>query len=96
MIRVRREAPEPSSLGAARAEKLPEIERKLESGEKLLDDDFVGYGAPEVKDVLYEMHHRKCCYCEKRVEKENEDVEHFRPKRKANRVPGSKARSGYW
>jgi len=96
VIRVHRDPTEPPALAAARASKLPTLEKKVANGQKLLDDDFEGYGAPEVKEALYRMHHHKCCYCEKRIEKDNEDVEHFRPKRKANRTPGSRARSGYW
>jgi uncharacterized protein (TIGR02646 family) len=96
VIRIHRDPTEPRALAAARASKLADLAKKVATGEKLLDADFDGYGAAEVKDALYKMHHRKCCYCEKRIEKENEDVEHFRPKRRANRVPGSRDRSGYW
>lgn len=96
MIRVHRDPIEPAALSTARSAKLASLVRKAADGEKLSDDDFEGYGSPEVKDALYRMHHHKCCYCEKRIEKDNEDVEHFRPKRRANRSPGSRDRSGYW
>lgn len=32
------------------------------------------------KELLVEMHHLKCCYCEKRFSSPNLHVEHFRPK----------------
>ena len=33
-----------------------------------------------VKDALMKMHHGKCCYCEKDIERADLHVEHFRPK----------------
>lgn len=45
-----------------------------------LYDDAV-YTAKPVKRRLVEIHHYKCCYCEKQFRKSEQlDVEHFRPK----------------
>lgn len=49
-----------------------------------------------VADDLWRMQHHKCCYCEKLVETSFNDVEHYRPKLRAERQPGSDAVYGYW
>jgi len=47
-----------------------------------------------IKDVLFDMHHRKCCYCEReRTRKREMDVEHYRPKAK---VDSEADHLGYW
>ncbi|HEY2293622.1 MAG TPA: hypothetical protein VGM86_23195 [Thermoanaerobaculia bacterium] len=38
------------------------------------------YSAKAVKDLLVEIHHGKCCYCEKKFTRSNLHVEHYRPK----------------
>lgn len=50
----------------------------------------------EVAEQLVSMQHHKCCYCERRVTKSYNDVEHYRPKGSANRHPGCKLTHGYW
>lgn len=40
--------------------------------------------------------HCKCCYCERQTPAPFSDVEHYRPKASANRLPGSELRHGYW
>lgn len=96
MIQIRRPTAEPADLTVARAAKLLVLTKKVVDKQPFADKDFEGYGAPAVKRALYEMQHHKCCYCEKSPEKEYEDVEHFRPKKKANRGPGSEEKGGYW
>src|SRR5688572_2329189 len=81
---------------AAAALKLPLLARKVADAEKLLEADFEGYGQIEIKEPMFKAQGRKCCYCEQRCALENNDVEHFRPKRRANRVPGLRDRGGYW
>lgn len=50
--------------------------------------------ANTIKDVLFEIHAGKCCYCErKRTRKREMDVEHYRPKAKVEKETGHK---GYW
>lgn len=53
------------------------------------------YGSPPVKTALWEMQHRKCCYCEQELERKHSDVEHFRPKAEVVRADGAKE-PGYW
>ncbi|MBF0311683.1 MAG: hypothetical protein HQL56_19400 [Magnetococcales bacterium] len=38
------------------------------------------YNAPEVKEALRAAQHRKCCFCESKIDNHPGDVEHFRPK----------------
>lgn len=47
-------------------------------------------------DLLYRRQGRKCAYCERCEERRRNDVEHFRPKAHANRLPGSALTHGYW
>jgi hypothetical protein len=68
--------PEPASLPPVRAAKLVAARAAIAGGEKV---DFKEYDV--VKDALFTMQHRKCCYCEKREEQPKyRDVEHYRPK----------------
>jgi uncharacterized protein (TIGR02646 family) len=53
------------------------------------------YAAREVRDLLWDMQHAKCCYCEREYERKYSDVEHFRPKARAVRDDG-KPDAGYW
>jgi len=75
VIRIER-APEPSVLIAQRGEGLAAAREAHRLDTAI---DFSGYG--EVKDELFAMQHRKCCYCEKLQEQAKyRDVEHYRPK----------------
>ncbi len=48
----------------------------------------------KVTDKLYDSHHGKCCYCErKRDRKRDMDVEHYRPK---GEVEDDEGHTGYW
>ena len=38
------------------------------------------YSWKVVKDALMKIHHGKCCYCEKQIERADLHVEHFRPR----------------
>jgi uncharacterized protein (TIGR02646 family) len=48
------------------------------------------------RDALWLAQHYKCCYCEGREQSKRNDVEHFRPKARADRRPGSRQDHGYW
>jgi hypothetical protein len=68
--------PEPAALALLRAGKLAAARAAVASGAKV---DFSGYDI--VKEALFAMQHRKCCYCEKLEEQPKyRDVEHYRPK----------------
>ena len=59
------------------------------------DRDY--YRTEEVKNALLAMHHWKCCYCEKRLERRELQVEHFRPKRAVRQLPSvTEERPGYF
>lgn len=45
---------------------------------------------------LFDAQHTKCCYCELIETNGFNDVEHFRPKGRADRSPGSTENHGYW
>jgi hypothetical protein len=47
-------------------------------------------------DLLWERQHHKCAYCENVEQRKRNDVEHFRPKARAARMPGSAETHGYW
>lgn len=55
------------------------------------------YRNEEVKETLVRIHHGKCCYCEKRAERRELQVEHFRPQRAVCQLPGdTDERPGYY
>lgn len=95
MIRVAR-GPEPPALVKVRTAELAALRRIVGGGRQPLSKEIKGYGPPEVRRALWDMQHRKCCYCEKEIEDTHEDVEHYRPKAQADRAPGSALDHGYW
>jgi len=90
MIRITR-CKEPVQLVAARPLKLARL-RIL--GREPISDDIEGYKL--VAEDLWSSQHFKCCYCEGKIPKGFNDVEHYRPKAEANRNPGSHLVHGYW
>jgi hypothetical protein len=83
--------PEPLALVQVRAVQLPLL-RAL--GRPPVPKEIVGYAI--VKEELWKAQHYKCCYCEMKVGKSFNDVEHHRPKGRADRLPGSAETHGYW
>lgn len=59
-----------------------------------LSKQIVGY--KDCGESLWRAQHYKCCYCESKVQKSYNDVEHYRPKAEADRKPGSNDVHGYW
>ncbi len=90
MIRIDRGA-EPAELARMRATKLASLGAL---GRAPTSDDIVGYR--EVARHLWEAQHYKCCYCEQKVQLRFNDVEHYRPKCRADRRPGCSLNHGYW
>lgn len=90
MIRINRGI-EPSSLPAIRAAKLAILNAL---NRPPTSDDVTGYRV--VAEDLWKMQYHKCCYCEKRILKCFNDVEHYRPKCRADRLPGCTLTRGYW
>jgi hypothetical protein len=56
--------------------------------------DIEGYQV--VANELWAVQFFKCCYCEFKISKSYNDVEHYRPKGRANRKPGCVTTHGYW
>lgn len=92
MIRIDR-GPEPATLPPVRAVELPRVRAAALAG--TVDSDSVGQKYSVVKHVLWEQQRMKCCYCEAWSECDYRDVEHFRPKARADRMNGT-VDPGYW
>ena len=87
MIRIYRDDPAPARLkrlglsqterDCAAYEETPE--EYISHKRRFHDKEY--YKKKYVKDILMQMHHEKCCYCEtKRYTSSDLHVEHFRPK----------------
>src|SRR5205823_1718125 len=85
MIRLRR-GREPGPLTAIRGTELPRV-RGLAAAGGLTSDD-IGKRYTEVKRPLWERQRHKCCYGEHICQLDYHDLEHYRPKARANRGPG--------
>ena len=94
MIKIKRgEIPENSGLRKRGKEELQKI-RELANSRRLKSDDFRNRRLwSKFKKLLYELHHGKCCYCERKLSRGQAQVEHFRPKAK---VDEDKHHPGYW
>ena len=90
MIKVKR-GPEPANLASIRAAKLTAF-RAL--GRDPTSNEIDGYNV--VAEDLWRSQHYKCCYCETKIPKGYNDVEHYRPKAAADRRPGCTNSHGYW
>ncbi len=94
MILVDR-GPEPPELERLRRRELERLRRDVVARRRPTGDD-VGQRYRFVKEALWQAQSEKCCYCECREQLEFRDVEHFRPKSRADRRPGVEADHGYW
>lgn len=92
MIRIRR-GREPAALPPVRAAELTRV-RAIAAVHAPTSDDVGGKYAV-VKPELWTRQHHKCCYCEHICQFGFHDVEHYRPKARADRGPGF-ATHGYW
>jgi uncharacterized protein (TIGR02646 family) len=96
MIRIKR-ADIPESLNSDKVRKSQEkIQEIIESRRKPKSTEFdAHWGADDVRLMLWDMQHGKCCYCErKRDVKRESDIEHFRPKAEISEI--HKSEPGYW
>ncbi len=82
---------EPPSLGPIRATQLAGL-RSLRRPPQSSEID----GYKIVAENLWRAQHYKCCYCEQKIRKGFNDVEHYRPKASADRRPGCTQNHGYW
>ncbi|AGP39265.1 HNH endonuclease [Sorangium cellulosum] len=92
MIRIHRGA-EPDELRRVRLERLPELAR-IARTRPPRSEEIDGYRI--AAGPLWRAQNFKCCYCERKIPKLYNDVEHYRPKASATREPGSQDRHGYW
>ncbi len=92
MIRIER-GPEPAALASIRTAELLRVRPIALAGK--LDSDAVGKAYSAVKRELWLQHAMRCCYCERQELDDYNDVEHFRPKARADRLNGT-VDVGYW
>lgn len=94
MIRIDR-SNEPPALGAERITELPRVRAIATTRDPTNDDIGKRYKPEAVVRALQDAQFNKCCYCERFVEDKYHDVEHYRPKARADRTNGS-IDPGYW
>ena len=92
MIRIRR-GHEPAKLAAIRKSEVDRV-RPIAAVRTPTDDD-IKKKYQSVRDELWKRQHYKCCYCEHKCQKDFHDVEHYRPKVRADRGAGFPTH-GYW
>lgn len=92
MILVHR-GTEPEALRKERLAKMPEL-RRIAKTRQPRSKEIVGYKV--ASGPLWRGQQYKCCYCEAQVPEGYNDVEHYRPKGRAIRLPGSTDERGYW
>ncbi len=90
MIRIHRGS-EPGSLTTLRATKLALFKTLATDPDKKY---LKGYDI--VKSDLCQHQHEKCCYCEMGIQSKHNDVDHYRPKARAERGPHHSETYGYW
>ena len=97
MIRINRTFPAPSKLSSEVVEQAKDSLRIIaQSGRAPNSKDFTNnsWGHKTVRNKLWKMQHKKCCYCERMREVNREsDIEHFRPK---SEIEETKDDWGYW
>jgi uncharacterized protein (TIGR02646 family) len=92
VIRIER-GPEPAALLPVREAELRRVRSLLLAGK--LDSDAIGHEYAVVKRDLWTQQAMRCCYCEAQIQCDYSDVEHFRPKARADRRNGT-LDAGYW
>jgi uncharacterized protein (TIGR02646 family) len=96
MIRIRKPAVAPPILRERGAALTAELCSKIAAGEPISFDHDV-YGAPTVKRALCTAQHDKCCFCESKLSHAQfGDVEHFRPKGRAQQADDAPFSPGYY
>ncbi len=96
MIKLKPRPQSPATLISDEVKQIKcQLAEKVARGEAIISKDFPSYWRKDdVKKTLWEYHHHKCCYCErKRDLKRESDVEHFRPKAA---VQEENQHTGYW
>lgn len=96
MIAIKRSEPQPATLSSDKVRTAIAEIAAIAKKRKPLSKEFVSHwGEDDVRTATWEMQHHKCCYCERKREKNREsDVEHFRPKAEVTEAVGT--HRGYW
>lgn len=96
MIFIKRSNPPPATLSSEKVLKAIAAIAVIAKKRKPLSKEFVAHwGEDDVRTAVWEMQHHKCCYCERKRERNREsDVEHFRPKAEVTEAADS--HRGYW
>jgi 5-methylcytosine-specific restriction endonuclease McrA len=95
MIHVARDRVSPPPDWQARAAQ--ELAAAAEVVSKRRQPAFKLYRLPQTKDLLHELFHGKCAFCESPIGVvSSPDIEHFRPKSRAIGLDGTVEEPGYW
>jgi uncharacterized protein (TIGR02646 family) len=86
--------PEPGKLPALAAKALVTARQRHGQGHAVARADLPA-SYRQLSDELWRQQHFKCAYCEAKEQQKRNDVEHFRPAGKADRMDGTKD-AGYW
>lgn len=94
MIKISRSEEQPKELRTPKiSDTLRSLCEKAHRGESITRKDIPSHWS-DARDVLFNIHHGKCCYCERKRDKAREpDVEHYRPK---GGVQEDTTHPGYW
>ena len=96
MIRIRKPEQAPLLLRERGATLTVELCTRVDAGEQPSFDRAV-YGSDEVKRALSAAQYDKCCFCESKLgHAQFGDVEHFRPKARAQQDAAAAPTSGYY
>jgi uncharacterized protein (TIGR02646 family) len=93
VIRIDR-GEEPEPLAKVRDVELERVRAIAQLRRPTQDDIGTKYQA--VKEALWKAQHYKCAYCGAQEQAKRNDVEHYRPKARADRSPGATDDHGYW
>ena len=94
MIKIGRMPPPKNTvLDKKKEEALQQIRNELSDKKFTQKSCSALWRDPKVKSFIYNSQHKKCCYCERKRDCGESDVEHFRPKAQVANCP---EHSGYW
>jgi hypothetical protein len=89
--------PEPDALRKVRRKELRRLVKVAKANHPHHPDgDAVGNKYKVVAEDLWRAQRHKCAFCEIKLTRGHNDVEHRRPKGRADRRPGSTETHGYW
>lgn len=97
MIKIGPRGDAPALLQSSEVEDaVAELGQRVSNGERIRSHDFNSnyWLHDDVRGPLWDIHHRKCCFCERQRDMKREsDIEHYRPK---SLIEGADDHPGYW